>query len=222
MKKITSILFSILFIISSLFYLISEFITISLCEASYNGYIYNTISELALPKGMLWHNTPSSFSPLALLMNLALIISGILFFISYTFSIKNYLKKSFRPYGIFLALLVAIGSILVAIFHGGKDYLGIHEISTSFVFIGGNLCIILTMLFLNEKKLIFKTIGIFLGIIGILSSIVIFYTSITNKTQILAILERLAVYPIIIFELMIGIYTLKKALKIKKSPKTKY
>lgn len=210
MKKITSILFSILFIISSLFYLVSEFITISLCEASYRGYIHNTISELALPKGMLWHNMPSTFSPLALLMNLALIISGILFFLSYTFLVKNYLNRKFRPFGIALALLVAIGSILVAIFHGGKDYLGMHEISTAFVFIGGNLCIILTMIFLNDKAKIFKDFGIFLGLIGILSSITIFYTSIINKTQILAILERLAVYPIIIFELMIGIYTLKK------------
>ena len=88
-----------------------------------------------------------------------------------------------------------------------------HEISTAFVFIGGNLCVILTMIFLNEKAKFFKGLGIFLGIIGIISSMTIFYTSIINKTQILAILERLAVYPIIIFELMIGIYTLKKERK---------
>ena len=207
MKRKLFISFSTILSFSGLYYLISELIAIINCKDSYYAYFSHTISELALPKGQLWYGKVSSFSSLAVVMNTALIINGIVFYICYCICLTRLLHKKARFFCLLLAFIVTLGSIFVGLFHGGALTRGIHDIGTIMVFAGGNILLLLTGIFFKPKKTTFYRIFcIILGVLGLASGGTILLTINTDYYRFVPVLERLAVYPIVFFEIFTGIY----------------
>lgn len=213
MKKRIDMIFSTLFILSGLYYLISEFVTIYYCSDSYMAYYRHTISELGVPKGQLWYGNVSTFSTMSNVMNLALIINGSLFFFCFLILFFSHLKKA--PYILcsILTAIVSIGSIFVGLFHGGNLTRGMHDVGTVMVFAGGNILLLLIGIFFKSKHRLYRLLTIFTGSLGLLSGCMIVFIM---NNQYLPILERMAVYPIVFFEIYTGILLLKISINKKR------
>ena len=185
--------FSIIFIINGIYYLFAEFISILNIKNKASSYIRNTISELGMPT-----------SPLYILMNSAFILTGILFFIAYInlFKFNNKIKKYI---GLFFALMLSIGSIMVGIFHSVEIATSFfHQIGTISVFAGGNLLILFIGLFYNKTP--YSKICTILGTLGIWGGIMVIFSTIYGYTKFIPLLERMTVYPIILFQIITGIH----------------
>ncbi len=206
MKKNLILCFSLLFILSGVYYLISEFVAIYYCSDSYSAYYAHTISELGVPIGSLWYGSKSTFSSMARVMNLALIINGIIFLFCYSILFVHYFRKPFYFLCLALALVVSVGSIFVGLFHGGNAIKGMHDIGTVMVFAGGNILLILTGIFSNLKHRLYRILIIIFGLIGFLCGA---YILVLTNQQFLPMLERLTVYPIVFFEIYTGIIMIR-------------
>lgn len=186
-------------IVSSISYLTFEFISIINSSAKIKGY-FHTISELSTPIGQTRNAIPSNFSPLSSLFNTILITNGIIFFISIGYYIIKNVEGKIKPILLILSSTTGISTILVGIFHPHTNPPFIHYAATFLVFSCGNLLILLIGLIRNKQILIY------LPIIGIGGA---FLSTIIPKS-LLGIAERLGIYSLIIFELLIGIEMINK------------
>ena len=187
--------FSIIFIINGIYYLFTEFLSVLNIKNKASSYIRNTISELGM-----------TTSPLYILMNSAFILTGILFFLAYIYLFK-YNNKIKKYIGLFLALMLSIGSIMVGVFHSVEiDTSILHQIGTILVFAGGNLLILFIGLFYNKTP--YSKICTILGTLGIWGGIMVIFSTINEYTKFIPLLERMTVYPIILFQIITGIYFL--------------
>lgn len=187
--------FSIIFIINGIYYLFAEFLSVLNIKNKASSYIRNTISELGM-----------TTSPLYILMNSAFILTGILFFLAYIYLFK-YNNKIKKYIGLFLALMLSIGSIMVGVFHSVEiDTSILHQIGTILVFAGGNLLILFIGLFYNKTP--YSKICTILGTLGIWGGIMVIFSTINEYTKFIPLLERMTVYPIILFQIITGIYFL--------------
>lgn len=187
--------FSIIFIINGIYYLFAEFLSVLNIKNKASSYIRNTISELGM-----------TTSPLYILMNSAFILTGILFFLVYIYLFK-YHNKIKKYIGLFFALMLSIGSIMVGVFHSVEiDTSILHQIGTILVFAGGNLLILFIGLFYNKTP--YSKICTILGTLGIWGGIMVIFSTINEYTKFIPLLERMTVYPIILFQIITGIYFL--------------
>ena len=187
--------FSIIFIINGIYYLFAEFLSVLNIKNKASSYIRNTISELGM-----------TTSPLYILMNSAFILTGILFFLAYIYLFK-YNNKIKKYIGLFFALMLSIGSIMVGVFHSVEINTSIlHQIGTILVFAGGNLLILFIGLFYNKTP--YSKICTILGTLGIWGGIMVIFSTINEYTKFIPLLERMTVYPIILFQIITGIYFL--------------
>ena len=118
-------------------------------------------------------------------------------------------KVRVRKLGILLILtplVFAIGSVLVGLYQGGvpsED--GLHGLGARLSFLGGNFTALLSgvALFRENKK--YAVVSIVLGIIGLISAGFMNNAINNNLSDVVAIYERMTVYPITLWQLMAGI-----------------
>lgn len=202
---------ALLFIINAIVYLTTEFIAalgtkLPLSEV----YLKNYISSLGVYPGQDVKDIPQNFSPLALVMNIGFIFTGIGFLTAFILLFSKRVKsnKAFTL-AIITTIIFGCGSILVGLFQGGvpsED--GIHGIGARMSFLGGNITLILTGIFFKKYSRPYAYISVFLGIIGFASAMFMNNAINNNLTDVVAIYERMTVYPITLWQLITGIYFL--------------
>ena len=204
---------ALIFILNGLFYLTCEFIV-----AFGTGYplkeVYFKyfISSLGVYTYQIVEGVPDGFSEFAMLMNINFIVTGIGFFIAYYLLIFDKLKN--RKLGILSILtpfIFAMGGVLVGVFQGGvpsED--GLHGLGARLSFLGGNFTALLSgiVLFRENKK--YAIVSTLLGIIGLVSAVLMNNAINNNLSEVVAIYERMTVYPITMWQLITGIMFLRK------------
>ena len=211
-KKIINI-GALIFLINGLFYLTGEYVAAlgtgySLKEV----YLRNFISSLGVYPNLVVEGVPVGFSKLAIIMNIDFIVTGIGFLVAYYFLIFKMLKsKKYSLLYLITPVLFAVGSVLVGVYQGGvpsED--GLHGLGARLSFLGGNLTLIISGVSLFKNRKGYSIVSIILGLIGLISAGFINNALTNNLTEVVAIYERLTVYPITIWQLMTGLTFLKE------------
>lgn len=211
-KKIINI-GALIFLINGLFYLTGEYVAAlgtgySLKEV----YLRNFISSLGVYPNLIVEGVPVGFSKLAIIMNIDFIMTGIGFLVAYYFLIFKMLKsKKYSLLYLITPVLFAVGSVLVGVYQGGvpsED--GLHGLGARLSFLGGNLTLIISGVSLFKNRKGYSIVSIILGLIGLISEGFMNNALTNNLTEVVAIYERLTVYPITIWQLMTGLTFLKE------------
>ena len=211
-KKIINI-GALIFLINGLFYLTGEYVAAlgtgySLKEV----YLRNFISSLGVYPNLIVEGVPDGFSKFAIIMNIDFIVTGIGFLVAYYFLIFKMLKsKKYSLLYLITPVLFAVGSVLVGVYQGGvpsED--GLHGLGARLSFLGGNLTLLISGVSLFKNKKGYSIVSIILGLIGLISAGFMNNALTNNLTEVVAIYERLTVYPITIWQLMTGLTFLKE------------
>ena len=212
-KKIINI-GALIFFINGLFYLTGEYVAAlgtgySLKEV----YLRNFISSLGVYPNLIVEGVPVGFSKFAIVMNIDFIVTGMGFLVAYYFLIFKMLKsKKYSLLYLITPVLFAVGSVLVGVYQGGvpsED--GLHGLGARLSFLGGNLTLIISGVSLFKNRKGYSIVSIILGFIGLISASFMNNALTNNLTEIVAIYERLTVYPITIWQLMTGLTFLKES-----------
>lgn len=211
MKRIYSrrlLLGAILFIAASTVYLTAEAISAHAWTDPEYGYAFHYISDLGVAKRMTIDGR-SVFSPLANVMNGGFIAYGILSTSAYLLTIRLVQKKA-RVLVSAAAVVQGIGNILVGLFPGESySYANMHVIGAGMAIIAGNLTLILIGIYLNKQYRLPKRIAIGLGIFGLLA----LSTMLTYDFGYPAVFERLSVYTMTVWNLIIGVWIVRRLRK---------
>ena len=187
----------IIFILGSLYYLVAEAISAAFFNASFaDTYIFNTISALGIP---------NSDSPLFWLMNSAFILIGLTLIFGNFSKFKDFISKNRLVFYIF-TLITSFGVIIVGLIHGGNPLTsGYHTLGAVMAILGGNILLVLTALSMDEFKT-YQKITLILGVV-VLAAFWIMFFNLGNVYM--PVLERLSVYPLILWSFLTGIYLIK-------------
>ena len=211
-KKIINI-GALIFLINGLFYLTGEYIAaIGTGYSLKEVYLRNFISSLGVYPNLIVEGVPDGFSKFAIIMNIDFIVTGIGFLVAYYFLIFKMLKsKKYSLLYLITPVLFAVGSVLVGVYQGGvpsED--GLHGLGARLSFLGGNLTLIISGVSLFKNRKGYSIVSIILGFIGLISASFMNNALTNNLTEVVAIYERLTVYPITIWQLMTGLTFLKE------------
>ena len=212
-KKIINI-GALIFLINGLFYLTGEYIAaIGTGYSLKEVYLRNFISSLGVYPNLIVEGVPDGFSKFAIIMNIDFIVTGIGFLVAYYFLIFKMLKsKKYSLLYLITPVLFAVGSVLVGVYQGGvpsED--GLHGLGARLSFLGGNLTLIISGVSLFKNRKGYSIVSIILGFIGLISASFMNNALTNNLTEVVAIYERLTVYPITIWQLMTGLTFLKES-----------
>ena len=205
---------ALIFLINGLFYLTGEYVAAlgtgySLKEV----YLRNFISSLGVYPNLIVEGVPVGFSKFAIVMNIDFIVTGMGFLVAYYFLIFKMLKsKKYSLLYLITPVLFAVGSVLVGVYQGGvpsED--GLHGLGARLSFLGGNLTLIISGVSLFKNRKGYSIVSIILGLIGLISASFMNNALTNNLTEVVAIYERLTVYPITIWQLMTGLTFLKES-----------
>ena len=211
-KKIINI-GALIFLINGLFYLTGEYVAaLGTGYSIKEVYLRNFISSLGVYPNLIVEGVPVGFSKLAIIMNIDFIVTGIGFLVAYYLLIFKMLKfKKYNLLYLITPVLFAVGSVLVGVYQGGvpsED--GLHGLGARLSFLGGNLTLIISGVSLFKNRKGYSIVSIILGLIGLISAGFMNNALTNNLTEVVAIYERLTVYPITIWQLMTGLTFLKE------------
>lgn len=203
---------AVLFFINGISYLLGEFIAaVGTGFPLKEVYTKHFISSLGVYPSLIVEGVPNGFSKWAIVMNIDFIITGIMFFIAYYLVISGEKKNKIFFLLLITPLIFAIGSVLVGVYQGGvpsED--GLHGLGARLSFLGGNFTLIFTALAVFKNNKIYATISLILGIVGLASAGLMNNAIVTKASDVVAIYERMTVYPITIWQLMTGLYFMRK------------
>ena len=204
---------ALIFVLNGLFYLICEFIVAFGTRYPLKEvYFKHFISSLGVYTYQIVEGVPDGFSEFAMLMNIDFVVTGIVFLIAYYLLIFE--KVRVRKLGTLLILtplIFATGSVLVGLYQGGvpsED--GLHGLGARLSFLGGNFTALLSGIALFRENKKYGVVSILLGIIGLVSAGFMNNAINNNLSEVVAIYERMTVYPITMWQLITGIVFLKK------------
>ena len=187
----------ITFIIGSLYYIIVEAISATQFNASIiNTYLFHTISELGIPNGN---------SPLSWLMNSAFILIGLVMLFGSFYKFKDFIVKNNIAYYIF-TVITALGVIIVGLIHGGNPLTsGYHTLGAVMAILGGNILLVLVSRSMDEFSN-YQKATLVLGVIGLLAFWIMFFSM---GNVYMPTIERLSVYPLIVWSFLTGFYLIR-------------
>ena len=187
----------IIFVLGSLYYLIAEAISAAFFNASFaDTYLFNTISALGIP---------NSNSPLFWLMNSAFILIGLTLIFGNFYKFKEFIVKNNKVFYIF-TLITSFGVIIVGLIHGGNPLTsGYHTGGAIMAILGGNILLVLTAKSMDEFK-IYQKVTLILGAFGLAAFWIMFFNL---ESVYMPVLERLSVYPLILWSLLTGLCLIK-------------
>ncbi len=199
---------AVLSVFAALYYFFAEFITILFSDVSLPAYVRHTTLELLQPAGTIIDGKEVHLSPLYFSMKMAFLVQGCLFIFIYLIGVTQITARRFRLLGILFSLLFSCGAILIFSSQGGKYTLGgLQNIGASLTYLCGNLAMIVSSLGIIQPHLQkLKHYSLIAGLIGV-SAIT---TTLLIELPYLALLERLSLYSLFIWEVAIGFAILNK------------
>lgn len=199
---------AVLSVFIALYYFFAEFITILFSDVSLPAYIRHTPLELLQPAGTIIDGKEVHLSPLYFSMKMAFLVQGCLFIFIYLIGVTQITARRFRLLGILFSLLFSCGAILIFSSQGGKYTLGgLQNTGASLTYLCGNLAMIasgLGMIQPHLQKL--KRYSVIAGLIGASAITTTFFI----ELPYLALLERVSLYSLFIWEVAIGFAILNK------------
>ncbi|MFM0786937.1 DUF998 domain-containing protein [Streptococcus suis] len=179
------------------------------------SYVYGRqfISALGVYNGQQVAGVPENFSNWAIVMNSGFILTALGFVFSYALLIFSKIRRRHPILAILILLIVTLfglGSLLVGFFQGGvpgQD--GLHGLGARLSFMMGNSTLLLTGLFLPDPKMVYRSSSIFLGLCGFVAAGLLQTAIAENQVAVMAIYERLTVYPITAWQIVTGLTFLK-------------
>ena len=198
---------SVILLIAGILYLLFEAIAALAWQDPGYSYTYNYISDLGIPivTEYMGHHINS---PLYYFMNLAFISNGLLFATG-IFLITSSLQKNKIALRI-LAMIYSVGVCVVGFFPGynwwGEVYHGFGALAAIGI---GNIAIMCIGVAIGRtiKSIFLSIISVVSCVVGI-SAFVIFMGS--ERSQIIGLWERIAVYTVIIWQPILGGVLLSK------------
>jgi len=191
--------------------------TEAVAAAAFPGYSYatNYISDLGIPQVETFGGRAID-SPLHAVMNTGFVLHGV-FFVAAALLAAPVLGTAHRRTFLALAATHGVGIVLVGLVHGGQvnadNGLGaVHGIGATMAIVGGNLTAIVAGLAARRSDELRRlgTVCVTLGVVGLLAALALVLDSGSSSVDVLpdGVWERLSVYTITAFELLVGIATL--------------
>jgi hypothetical membrane protein len=205
---------AVLWILAAAIYLVAEAVSAS----AFPGYSYatNYISDLGVPDvGQFQGRTIDS--PLHLVMNAAFVLHGVLFAGAAAFAVRaGGWRRGARRWFLGAALVHAVGIILVGLFPGSQTnadngLISLHVLGAAMAIIAGNVAAIVAgRTALRESPRWLGSASVALGVIGLLGLVMLLVDSNSAAFTLLAdgVWERIAVYTILAWELLVGVTAL--------------
>ncbi|HFI0695020.1 TPA: DUF998 domain-containing protein [Streptococcus suis] len=180
------------------------------------SYVYGRqfISALGVYNGQQVAGVPENFSNWAIVMNLGFILTAIGFVLSYALLIFPKIRRKHSIVAmilLFIVTLFGLGSLLVGLFQGGvpgQDSL--HGLGARLSFMMGNATLILTGVFLTGSKITYRSLSVLLGVCGFIAAGFLQMAISENQVTVMAIYERLTVYPITAWQIVTGLTYMKQ------------
>lgn len=207
---------ALLWLVSGVLWFVLE----GVAAAAFPGYSYatNYISDLGV-------TVPGTVdgrvidSPLAAVMNVEYVLHGVLFLVATVFVVRvtgGWMRWLFAA----LAVAHAVGLVLIAVFHSSAEsYLdgtiGWHVLGANLAIIAGKLALIVAGIDAGRVRAWngFRFFSILWGAIGLLSFL-LFGLGFTPEGS----WERLAVYPLMTWEIVTGVLVLRRGASAPRSP----
>lgn len=196
------------FAAGGLLYLLAERISALAWHHPAYRYSHNYISDLGIPEC-----GPQICSPLHNVMNAGFAVEGVLFLLA-CLLLRPQLSGGMGWAALLAGGLHGIGGVMIALFHSGGEADGVtlHQAGAVMAIGGGNLCLIVTGLALRRCMPVYAGFSLLLGMVGLLCMVLIPYVALP-----IGIIERAAVYPITLWQVVSGFSLLLLSYRFKRS-----
>ena len=135
-------------------------------------------------------------------MNSAFILIGLTLLFGNFYRFKDFIVKN-KAVFYTLTVITALGVIIVGLIHGGNPLTsGYHTLGAVMAILGGNILLALISRSMDEFG-IYQKITLVLGLIGLIAFWIMFFNM---ESIYMPVLERLSVYPLVIWSLLTGCY----------------
>ncbi|MGX2974931.1 DUF998 domain-containing protein [Ursidibacter arcticus] len=201
---------AVLSVFIGLYYLFTELMAILFSDVSLAAYFHHTAFELSLPNSTIIDNNVTVNSPLSFAMRASFLIQGYLFFFIYLLGVTR-ITQRFRLISGLLALLFSCGMVILYSTQSGK-YIetSVQNLGGSLTFLCGNLAMLLIGFGIKSRlHRSFKNFSIITGIVGITAIL----TTLFFSLPYLALLERVSVTTIMLWEIALGFAILRQVKK---------
>ncbi len=202
-------------LLSGLVYLIAEAVSASAFAPTYS-YAHNFISDLGVSGCGQEMQGRLICSPLHDVMNWAFMLEGAGFFIAAAIVARTQ-TGLMRWIFVVLAALHAIGILMVGIFHGSNaavaDGTGVyHVLGATLAIVCGNLAVLSAAGLPPWRGPILQGFTIILPLLGIVSLVGLIQAQMTGTIVVFdnGILERASVYSITVWQIVSGIYLMRR------------
>mgnify|MGYP003587842189 FL=1 len=202
---------AILSIFVGIYYLFGEFITILFSQSSLSSYVTHSTLELLQPAGTIIEEKSIHISPLAFTMQASFLLQGGVFAVIYLLGTIQ-ISHRFRLFAAICAILCSGGFLLASSVQSGKlvEH-GLQNLGASLTFLVGNLTMIFAGLGMSKEQFPhLKRYSLVAGMIGVLAIVLSLGIDLHGY---FAIVERLSIYAIMIWEIKLGFSILEKVKK---------
>lgn len=167
------------------------------------SYATNYISDLGVSGCPTTYGGRAICSPLAGAMNAAFVAEGVLFVVAALLLVGT-VASAWRWVFLALAVLHGLGSVVIGIFPE-TSMSGLHVPGATLAIAGGDLAVIAAGIALRRSPV--GRVAIVVGVIGILGAVLLETSDIAPD----GVLERVGVYAVTVFDLIVGSAALVRA-----------
>jgi len=203
-----------LWIAGALVYLLAEAVSAS----AFPGYSYatNYISDLGVPDVGTFQGRPID-SPLHALMNTAFVANGLLFLAASVIAVRVVARGPRRTL-LALSIVFAAGIVMVGLVPGSPTNLAngliaLHGLGAAMAIIAGNLAALVGGVVARRNGLprASAPVSTVLGVVGLIGLVLLLVDSGSTAIDLLpdGVWERIAVYAIIVWQLVTGVVLLR-------------
>ncbi|HYB79311.1 MAG TPA: DUF998 domain-containing protein [Thermoplasmata archaeon] len=168
-------------------------------QSRYAGYslLTNYISDLG--------NT--STSPLHIVFNISIILLGLLAFFGILLAWGGFPRGGSRVVGLFLLLIASVAAILVGLFPENVNAT-VHDTASLLVFLPGGLALVILSSGMSTRTMWYgyRAFSLVLGLVVLLSLAYYAPTQTFSTTWDPGLIERLIVYPILLWAVVVGLH----------------
>lgn len=187
---------AVCFSLGGLLYLLAERISALAWHQPAYRYSQNYISDLGIPDC-----GPLICSPLHNVMNAGFAVEGLLFMLA-CWLLRPLLPGRVGGVALLAGCVHGIGGVLIALFHSGglAEGITLHQVGAVMAIGGGNLCLMAVAVTGRRIAGIYAAFSGILGLSGLLCMLAIPYVALP-----IGIIERAAVYPITLWQVVSGV-----------------
>jgi hypothetical membrane protein len=178
-------------------------VAMGVAQSRYAGYslLTNYISDLGNTATSPWHDV----------FNVSIILLGILAFLGILFLWSAFPRSALRPVGLALLLLASVAAILVGLFPENVNP-PVHDVVSLMVFLPGGLALVLLSVGMRPTTwwANLRWLSLVLGLVTLVSLAYYAPTQSNNSTFDPGLIERLIVFPILIWALAVSALVLSR------------